>query len=56
VNAEDWSYSLSPEIMYTGVTNLELRLKATVLAGDRLTEFGEKPNDWRAELRARYYF
>ena len=56
VNAEDRSYSLSPEIMYTGVTNLELRLKATVLAGDLLSEFGEKPNDWRAELRARYYF
>jgi hypothetical protein len=56
VTAEDRSYSLSPEIMYTGVTNLELRLKATVLAGGRLTEFGEKPNDWRVELRARYYF
>jgi hypothetical protein len=56
VNAEDRSYSLSPEIMYTGITNLELRLKAMVLAGDRLSEFGEKQNNWRAELRGRYYF
>jgi hypothetical protein len=56
INAEDQSYSISPEIAYTGVTNLDLRLKATVLAGDRLSEFGEKQNNWRAELRARYYF
>jgi hypothetical protein len=56
VNAEDGSYSLSPEIVYTGITNLELRLKAMVLAGRRLSEFGEKLNDYRAELRARYYF
>ncbi len=56
INVEDRSYSLSPEIMYTGITNLELRLKAIVLAGGTLTEFGEKPYDYRAELRARYYF
>lgn len=56
VNAEDGSYSLSPEIAYTGITNLELRLKAMVLAGDRLSEFGEKQNDYRVELRARYYY
>jgi hypothetical protein len=56
VNVEDGSYSLSPEIMFTGITNLELRLKAMVLAGDRLSEFGEKQNDYRLEMRARYYF
>jgi hypothetical protein len=56
VNAEDGSYSLSPEISYAGITNLELRLKGTLLAGDRLSEFGEKPYDYRVELRARYYF
>jgi hypothetical protein len=56
VNTEDRSYSLSPEIAYTGITNLEMRLKGTVLAGDRLSEFGEKPYDYRVELRARYYF
>ena len=56
VNAEDRSYSLSPEIAYTGITNFELRLRAMVLAGDRLSEFGEKQNDYRMEVRARYYF
>jgi hypothetical protein len=56
INVEDQSYSLSPEVVYTGVTNLELRLKGTLLAGDRLSEFGEKPYDYRVELRARYYF
>lgn len=56
VNAEDRSYQLSPELAYTGITNLELRLKGTVLAGDRLSEFGEKPYDYRVEMRARYYF
>lgn len=56
VNVEDGSFSLSPEIAYTGITNLELRLRGTVLAGDRLSEFGEKQNDSRVELLARYYF
>jgi hypothetical protein len=56
VNTEDRSYSLSPEISYTGITNLEMRLKGTVLVGDRLSEYGEKPYDYRVELRARYYF
>jgi hypothetical protein len=56
INVEDKSYSLSPEVTYTGVTNLELRIKGTVLAGDQLSEFGEKPYGYRVEMRARYYF
>lgn len=56
VNLQDQSYNLSPEISYTGVTNLELRLKINVLEGDRYSEFGEKQNDQKYELRARYYF
>lgn len=55
-NLDDRSFSLSPELLYTGVTNLELRLKGVVLVGDRFSEFGEKPNDARLELRVRYYF
>jgi hypothetical protein len=55
-NTDDGSFSLSPELLYTGITNLELRLKAAFLGGRRLTEFGEKQNDYRVELRARYYF
>lgn len=56
VNLNDSGFSIGPELAYTGITNLELRLKATFLVGGRETEFGEKPNDYRIELRARYYF
>jgi hypothetical protein len=56
LNVNDNSFSLSPELLYTGITNLELRLKASFLSGQRLSEYGEKQNDYRAELRARYYF
>jgi len=55
-NLDDRSFSLSPELLYSGVNNLELRLKATALVGDRLSEFGEKQNDYKLELRVRYYF
>jgi len=55
-NLNDKSFSLSPELLYTGVTNLELRLKTTFISGERLSEYGEKQNDYRAEFRARYYF
>ena len=56
VNTEDKSFSITPEISYTGITNIELRLRGTVLAGNRLSEFGEKQNNCRVELMARYYF
>jgi len=56
VNVRDPSFSIAPEVAYTGITNLELRLKATFLVGSEGTEFGEKPNNYRIEFRARYYF
>ena len=55
-NLDDHSYSAAPELLYTGVTNLELRLRWFVLHGDPLTDFGEKQNDQRVELRVRYFF
>ena len=55
-NLKDQSFSLSPELLYTAITNLELRLKATFLIGQGNSEFGEKQNDYRLEFRARYYF
>jgi len=55
-NLDDSSRSLSPELLYTGIANLELRLRLFFLAGGRLSDFGEKQNDRRIELRARYYF
>jgi hypothetical protein len=56
VNTEDKSFSITPEISYTGITNIELRLRGMVLVGNRLSEFGEKQNNYRVELMARYYF
>lgn len=55
-NLDDHSYSISPDISYIGFENLDLRLRATVPVGDPLTEWGEKPNEYKFELRARYYF
>ena len=56
VNLDDGSLSLAPEVLYTRITNLELRLKATAFLGSPGSEFGEKAADFRLELRARYYF
>lgn len=55
-NLQDQSLSLAPELVYTGITNLELRLKGTAIIGSSQSEYGEKPNDARIELRVRYYF
>jgi hypothetical protein len=56
MNLNDKSVSISPELLYTGITNLELRLKAIALVGQNGSEYGEKPNDYMVELRVRYYF
>lgn len=56
VNLVDGSFSLSPELAYTGITNLELRLRAVFFAGSLGTEYGEKPADARLEAQARYFF
>ncbi|MBN2246184.1 MAG: hypothetical protein JW755_10100, partial [Candidatus Aminicenantes bacterium] len=56
VNLLDGSASIAPELTYKGFTNLELRLKAAALLGGSGKEFGEKPNKFRLELRARYFF
>jgi hypothetical protein len=56
MNLNDKSVSISPELLYTGITNLELRLKGIALVGQNGSDYGEKPNDYRVELRVRYYF
>jgi hypothetical protein len=38
-------------LLYTGITNLELRLKASFLSGQLLSEYGKKQNDYRVEAR-----
>ncbi|MBN2402096.1 MAG: hypothetical protein JXN64_06830 [Spirochaetes bacterium] len=55
-NIDDKSFSLSPEIAYNGITNLDIRLKANFLFGNEYSEFGEKPFCAKAELRLRYSF
>jgi len=56
INLDDGSFSISPELLYTGIKNFEFRLKGMALVGHKLTDFGEKQNDYRIEFRARYYF
>lgn len=55
-NLGDRSFSVAPELLYTGINNVELRLRAFFLAGGANTDFGEKQNSRRLELMARIYF
>ena len=55
-NLGDRSLSVTPDLLYTGIKNVELRLRMSFLVGGGGTEFGEKPNSNRIELRARFYF
>lgn len=55
-NLADKSWSLTPELLYTGITNLDLRLRAAWLHGRPGSEFGEKQNERKLELMARFYF
>ncbi len=56
VNLQDGSFTLIPEVAYSPKQNLELRLRTAFLVGGKDTEFGEKQNDFRVELRFRYFF
>ncbi|MBI2292754.1 MAG: hypothetical protein HYU73_21030 [Betaproteobacteria bacterium] len=56
MNWQDRSYQVTPELSYTGVNNLEVRLKVLMLQGGSATDFGEKQNSRKLEFYARYYF
>jgi hypothetical protein len=56
VNLDDKSLVLIPELVYSPITNLEMRFRGVTLLGDKHTEYGEKLNDYRLELRIRYHF
>lgn len=56
VNTEDRSYSLVQDTLYTGVKNLELRLRLAFTQGESSTEYGEKAVGARVEVRARLFF
>ena len=54
-NANDRSYSITPEVLYTGISNVELRARAFFLQGNQYSEFGERTSNRRLELQARLY-
>ena len=56
INLQDHSYSFIPGLSYTGLQNMELRLRAALNSGAHHTEFGEKLVETRIELRMRYFF
>jgi hypothetical protein len=56
VSVGDGSYSISPELLYTGWRNIELRARVGFLGGGRETDFGERQNKRRIEIYARLYF
>lgn len=55
-NLDDHSFSISPEIVYTGFTNWEMRLRCSFREGSSFTEYGEKFAHSKLELRLRYFF
>ncbi|MFH0977158.1 MAG: hypothetical protein V1874_15365 [Spirochaetota bacterium] len=56
VNIDDSSFSLTPELLYTGINNFEFRFRYTWLYGNDNSEYGEKPADHKFDLRIRYFF
>jgi hypothetical protein len=56
MNRQDRSFQVTPELLYTGIKNLDLRFRLYLLHGHDLTDFGEKQNSRRVELYLRYYF
>ncbi len=56
INLADNSFTLTPELIYTGFTNWEMRLRFSYLDGKKYTEYGEKQNSNKLELRLRYFF
>lgn len=55
-NLNDKSFSLTPELFYTGIRNVELRARVYWLNGGRASDFGAKQNSTRLEFYARFYF
>ena len=55
-NTRDRSWSLVPELLYTGLKNVELRARMAVNRGPASTEYGERAVGSRVEVRARLYF
>ena len=55
-NLNDGSWQITPEVSYTGFTNVELRARLIMLGGPSNAEFTEKTMSNRLEVYARFYF
>ncbi|MBU0943492.1 MAG: hypothetical protein KKE53_03470 [Proteobacteria bacterium] len=55
-NHHDHSFSISPEIVYTGFTNWEMCLRCTFREGTSFTEYDERLIRSKLELRLRFFF
>ena len=55
-NLNDHSWQITPEVSYTGFTNVELRARFMALGGKSNTEFAEKASSRRLEIYARLFF
>lgn len=56
VNLDDRSFQLTPEVVYSGWQNVELRVRAVWLHGKASSEFSAKPAQRRIEASAKFYF
>lgn len=56
VSVADGSYSVAPEISYTGFKDIELRARAIYLGGGDDADFGARQNRRRIELLFRLFF
>ena len=50
------SAMILPELLYTGITNWEFRLRFQANVGEKRTEYGEKEAAMKTELRVRRFF
>jgi len=55
-NLNDHSYQITPEVTYTGYSNVEIRARLIMLGGTPQSEFVEKTVSNRLEIYARLYF
>ncbi len=56
MSVADRSYTISPELAYTGFKNIELRARAIFLGGGADTDYGTRQNRRRAEVLVRLHF
>ena len=56
MNLQDRSHQLTPELLYAGIKNVELRARLLLLQGGSGTDFGEKQASSRLEVYARLHF